>query len=458
MDDFFKNITNQEKPSTFFDEITSKNNEEIVVKERKEERERLRALISTRLANRLKNVNLFGTKNEKEIKKVEEMIAYIIKESSTFLPYHEQTEIIEEMVKEITSLGRIHHLMEDPSISEIMVNAYDEVWIEKGGKLVLTDVKFREEDEVLNLGRKIAGNIGRRIDNSSPTVDARLPDGSRVHIIIPPLAMKGTTITIRKFKQEKLGIEDLIKFGSITRKGAYFLVASVKARCNIIVSGGTGSGKTTTLNILSNAVPNDERIITIEDSAELQLSNDHVVKLESRPANAEGKGEYTIRFLIKDSLRMRPERVIVGEVRDGSAFDLMQACNTGHDGSMGTVHANNPDACVARLDNLILQAGFELPSKAIRELIGEAVDLIVQIQRMKDGSRKITHIAHVAGYDNEIGAVVTKNIFEWKLTGVVDGKLQGEFDYTGYEPDEELLEKFERYGQDFHSLVNSEVE
>ncbi|PGK51502.1 type II secretion system protein E [Priestia megaterium] len=334
MDDFFKNIHEKDN-ANFFDKIASQKNQEKVFKERKQEIERLRSLISTSLATRLQNMNLFGNKNLEEIARVEKMIRVIINESGTFLPHNERTALTQDMVKEITSLGRIHHLMEDPENSEIMVNSYNEVWIERKGKLIRTDTVFRDEDEVLNLARKIAGHIGRRVDTASPTVDARLPDGSRVHIIIPPLAMKGTTITIRKFKQEKLGIEDLIKFGSISRQAANFLVGAVKSRLNTIVSGGTGSGKTTTLNILSNAVPNDERIITIEDSAELQLNNDHVVKLESRPPNAEGHGEYTIRMLIKDSLRMRPERVIVGEVRDGSAFDLMQACNTGHDGSMG---------------------------------------------------------------------------------------------------------------------------
>jgi len=334
MDDFFKNIHEKDN-ANFFDKIASQKNQEKVYKERKQEIERLRSLISTSLATRLQNMNLFGNKNLEEIARVEKMIRVIINESGTFLPHNERSALTQDMLKEITSLGRIHHLMEDPENSEIMVNSYNEVWIERKGKLIRTDTVFRDEDEVLNLARKIAGHIGRRVDTASPTVDARLPDGSRVHIIIPPLAMKGTTITIRKFKQEKLDIEDLIKFGSISPQAANFLVGAVKARLNTIVSGGTGSGKTTTLNILSNAVPNDERIITIEDSAELQLNNDHVVRLESRPPNAEGHGEYTIRMLIKDSLRMRPERVIVGEVRDGSAFDLMQACNTGHDGSMG---------------------------------------------------------------------------------------------------------------------------
>jgi len=464
MDDFFKNIHQRpQKSDNFFDSIASQKNEEELSRRRKQEIERLKKLLSTRLAegDRLQNMNLFGNKNKKELQQIENIIAYIIQEetkSDNILRNFEKIKLIQDMLKEITSLGKIHHLMEDASISEVMINAYDEVWIESGGKLQRTDVIFDDEDEVLNLARKIASHVGRRIDNSSPTVDARLPDGSRVHVITPPLAMKGTTITIRKFKEDKLGIEDLIKFGSITRVAATFMVNAVKARCNTIVSGGTGSGKTTTLNILSNSVPNDERVITIEDSAELQLANDHVVKLEARPANSEGKGEYTIRMLIKDALRMRPERVIVGEVRDGSAFDLMQACNTGHDGSMGTVHANNPDACVSRLDNLIMQAGFKMENKAIRELIAQSVDLVVQIQRMKDGSRKITHISHVSHYDEVAGKVVVHNIFEYRLSGIVNGKVQGEMAYTGYVPSEDLLDKFERYGLDFHSLVNSEEE
>lgn len=439
--------------SDFFEAGALKKEEEELMKQRKKERNQLRSSISTQLANKTKNMDLFGTKDQGLINKIKGWISGIIKSSGTSLPIYEQNAIIEEMILEITSLGRIHDLMEDDEVSEVMVNAIDEVWIEKKGKLILTDIRFQDMEEVMSLARKIVGHIGRRIDNSSPIVDARLPDGSRVHIVIPPIAMKGVTITIRKFFQEKLGVEDLLKFGTISEQGARFLEGAVKSRANIIVSGGTGSGKTTTLNIMSNFVPNDERIITIEDSAELQLINDHVVKLESRPANAEGTGEITIRDLIKASLRMRPERVIVGEVRDGSCFDLMQACNTGHDGSMGTVHANNPDACIARMDNLILQAGFDLPAKFIRQLITEAVDIIVQISRLKDGSRKITHITEVVSYDVQTEQVITKNIFEWKMKGIKDGKLQGEFEYTGYVPTEGLMEKMERSNQDFYQLV-----
>lgn len=438
---------------SYFDKLASHKKEQEIKVNRAQERETVRSTISTQLANKTKDLNLFGNKDKETITMVKGWISDIIKATGTSLPIYEQTEIIEEMFLEITSLGKIHHLMEENDVSEIMINAPNEVWVERKGKLILTEDKFKNDDEVMQLARKIVGHVGRRIDNSNPIVDARLPDGSRVHIVIPPIAMKGVTITIRKFFTEKLGIEDLIKFGTISKQAAIFLEGLVKARANIIISGGTGSGKTTTLNIVSNFVPNDERIITIEDSAELQLNNDHVVKLESRPANAEGQGEVSIRDLIKASLRMRPERIIVGEVRDGSAFDLMQACNTGHDGSMGTVHANNPDACIARLDNLILQAGFDLPAKFIRQLIVDAVDVVVQISRLKDGSRKITHITEVVSYDTTTDKVLTKNIFEYKLTGIVNGKIQGEFIYTGYRPSETLMDKFERSNLNFDKLV-----
>lgn len=444
--------------SSYFDELAGGKKQKEIEKLRLLEREEVRSTISTQLANKTKDMDLFGTKDEKTIKQLTSWISDIIRETGTTLPIHEQKAIITEMLLEITSLGKLHALMEDPDISEVMVNAPDEVWVERHGKLVMTDVTFKNNDEVMQLARKIVGHVGRRIDNANPIVDARLPDGSRVHIVIPPISMKGVTITIRKFFQEKLGVEDLIKFGTLSPHAAKFLEGAVKARANIIISGGTGSGKTTTLNIVSNFVPNDERIITIEDSAELQLSNDHVVKMESRNSNAEGHGEITIRDLIKAALRMRPERVIVGEVRDGSCFDLMQACNTGHDGSMGTVHSNNPDACISRMDNLILQAGFDLPAKFIRQLIVDAVDIIVQIQKLKDGSRKITHITEVVKYDTHTEQVITENIFEYKLSGIIDGKVQGDFHYTGYVPTEALLDKFDKSNLDFYELVKRSEE
>ena len=441
--------------SDFYNKLSGKKSEEQDT-ERIKMKDYLRNKISTELAVKTAGMDLFGTTDKEVIRKVARWINEIIEKSEVNLPIYEQRKLTEEMLLDITSLGKIHNFMIDLSISEIMVNAPDEVWIERGGKLELTNVKFRDNEEVMDLARKIAGHVNRRVDNSSPIVDARLPDGSRVHIVIPPIAMKGVTITIRKFFQEKLGIQDLIKFGTISPKAALFLEAAVKSRTNVVVSGGTGSGKTTTLNIVSNFVPDDERIVTIEDSAELQLANPHVVKLEARPANQEGTGEVSIRHLVKASLRMRPERVIIGEIRDGAAFDLLQAMNTGHDGSACTVHSNNPDACVSRLANLVLQAGFELPDKAIKEIIASAVDIVIQITRLKDGSRKITHIAEVSSFDPETGKVHTNNIFEWKQTGIKDGKLVGKMIYTGYTPTEDLLDKFEKHGLDFFSYVEGE--
>lgn len=456
MGNFYDEASKEKNKKNFYDKLASQKKETEIKINREKEIEELRGIISTKLAEKTKDMDLFGNTDKETIEEVKSWISDIIIASNTNIPIHLQNKLISEMLLEITSLGKIHDLMQDPKVSEVMVNAPDEVWVERGGKLELSEEKFNHNDEVMQLARKIVGHVGRRIDNSNPIVDARLPDGSRVHIVIPPIAMKGTTITIRKFFQETLGINELINFGTVSEHGAKFLESAVKARCNIVVSGGTGSGKTTTLNIMSNFVPNDERIITIEDSAELQLINDHVVKLESRPANAEGKGAVTIQDLIKASLRMRPERVIVGEVRDGSALDLLQAMNTGHDGSMGTVHSNSPYECVGRLATLVLYAGYKIPDRAIKEQIAGAVDLIVQITRLKDGSRKITHISEVVEYNIEKEQIVTKNIFEWKLKKIEDKKLIGEFLFTGYRPTEALVDKFERHNIDFNALIKGE--
>lgn len=443
--------------SSFFYHSVVNPEEEKLKKSREDLKEKLRETISSKLAEHFKDENLFGTKNKETIRKVIHSITKIIDEEDVKLPSKDKKDLIRDVFLEITSLGKLHDLMEDESISEIMVNAPDEVWIERKGRLIRTDIVFRHNQEVTELAKKIVQHVGRRVDNTQPIVDARLPDGSRVHVVLPPIAMKGTTITIRKFSEDKLTINDLISFGTISPKAAKFIEDAVLARANIIISGGTGSGKTTTLNVCSNFVPDHERVITIEDSAELQLSCAHVVKLESRDANAEGKGAITIRDCIKASLRMRPERVIVGEVRDGSAFDLMQACNTGHDGSMGTTHSNSPDACTARLDNLILQAGFDLPAKFIRQTIADAVDIIVQISRLKDGSRKITHIAEVSHFNPETEKVITANIFEWRMTGTDEkGKMTGEFVYTGYEPTPNLRDKFEKHGLSYDLYSNQD--
>lgn len=420
-------------------------------RKRELERNRLKEEISTKLASRTKDMVLFGATDKQILKKIENDIDEILEMSNTMLPLSEQEKIKETMILEITGLGKIDYLMRNEKVSEVMINANDEVWIEQGGKLQRTDVVFEDDEEVLQLARKIVGFVGRRVDNNEPIADARLPDGSRVHIVLKGIALKGTTVTIRKFSKNKLTIKNLIAFGSIDEKSAEFLGAAVRGHANIIVSGGTGSGKTTTLNIVSNFVPDEERIITIEDSAELQLNNSHVVSLESRPKNAEGEGEVSIRDLVKASLRMRPDRVIVGEVRDGTAYDLLQAMNTGHDGSMATIHSNSPSNCVGRLSNLILQAGFDFPDRAIKEIVAESVDIIVQIKRLRDGSRKITNITEIAGFDGE--KVIVNDIFRWELEGIKDGKLQGRMKYTGYKISENLRDKFEQYGLDFDALV-----
>lgn len=323
----------------------------------------------------------------------------------------ERERVIEDIYNEVTGLGAIEDFVKDEQISEIMVNRHDQIYIEKNGKLIKTDVVFTDDDMVLRAIERIVLPLGRRIDESVPYVDARLPDGSRVNAIIPPLALDGPVLTIRKFSKRKLTIDDLVKFGSISREAADWLQQAVIRRKNIIVSGGTGSGKTTFLNVLSSFIPEDERIITVEDSAELQLAQEHVIRLEARPPNIEGRGAVTIRDLVKNCLRMRPDRIIVGECRSGEALDMLQAMNTGHEGSMTTVHANSPRDALSRIEVMVLMAGVELPLRAIREQIKSAVDIIVQQARQKDGSRKITTIAEVSGMEGD--TILLHNVFEY---------------------------------------------
>lgn len=374
---------------------------------------------------------------------VEDLMTQIAQEKSIQYSASRHRGVVDEILDDILGLGPIQEFFRDESVSEVMVNGPKQVYVERNGKLELTDKQFRNNDHVMHVIEKIVAPLGRRIDESSPMVDARLKDGSRVNAIIPPLALNGPTVTIRKFKKEKLQISDLVKFGTLTQKMADFIDACVKVRLNIVVSGGTGSGKTTTLNILSSFIPEDERIITCEDAAEIQLRQPHVVSLETRPPNIEGKGEVSMRDLIKNTLRMRPERVIVGECRGGETLDMLQAMNTGHDGSLTTGHANTPRDMLARLETMVLMSGMDLPVKAIREQIASAVNLIIQQSRLKDGSRKITHITEIQGMEGEV--VTMQDIFLFKQKGRDEnGKIIGSLEPTGIRP--KFMSKFAEYG------------
>ncbi len=398
--------------------------------------------LKTKLHNRLVS-EVFSKKGEMDNVSLEAEISLLIAEESVPMTRTEKQRFIDEMIAEIQGFGPIDPLLKDPSISEVMVNSPQLVYVERGGKLERSHVQFRDNEHVLRIIEKIVSPLGRRIDESSPMVDARLPDGSRVNAIIPPLALKGPCITIRKFSKDPLTIDDLIRFGTVTEEMAMFLRACVEARLNIVVSGGTGSGKTTTLNVLSSFIPSDERIVTIEDAAELQLRQEHVVTLETRAANIEGKGAITMRDLVKNSLRMRPDRIVVGEVRSGEALDMLQAMNTGHDGSLTTGHANSPRDMLRRLEVMVLMAGMDLPVRAIREQIASAVDLIVQQSRLKDGSRRITHITEVMGMEGE--QITLQDIFLFEEKGRNEqGRVVGRQTPTGIVPS--FIEKLQIAG------------
>ncbi len=352
-------------------------------------------------------------------------------------------QLVKEILDEALGLGPLEELLRDPDVSEIMVNGIDQVYMERGGKIVLTDHRFLTEDQLRAIIERIVAPLGRRIDEKSPMVDARLEDGSRVNAIIRPLAIDGPSVTIRKFSKTPLTVADLIRFGAFTPQMAQFFEASVLARQNVVISGGTGSGKTTFLNVLSSFIPADERIVTIEDSAELQLPQEHVVRLESRPPNIEGEGAVTIRDLVRNSLRMRPDRIVVGECRAGEALDMLQAMNTGHDGSLTTVHANTPRDALSRLETMSLMAGLDLPSRAIREQIGSAVDLVFQQTRLSDGSRRVTHVSEVTGREGDVFTMA--DIFLFKQTGLTpENKVLGQFVPTGMIP--KFIETLQRRG------------
>ncbi len=363
---------------------------------------------------------------------IEEMFSTVLAEENVILSRTERNVLFEQIVAEILGLGPLEPLLKDPALTEIMVNGAEEIYIEREGKIEKTSYKFESDEHVMRIIDRIVAPLGRRVDESQPYVDARLPDGSRVNVIIPPLSIVGPVITIRLFSKVPYTMEDLISFGTLTPEIAEFLEASVKSRLNVIISGGTGSGKTTTLNVLSGYIPNDERIITIENAAELQLQQEHVIPLESRLPNIEGKGEVTIRDLVVNSLRMRPDRIVVGEVRSGEALDMLQAMNTGHDGGMTTCHSNSPRDSLARLETMVLMAGTDLPHRAIREQISSALHLIVHQERLRDGSRKVVSITEVQGMEGDV--IVLQDIFVFEQTGFEDGRIVGRLRPTGVRP------------------------
>jgi pilus assembly protein CpaF len=376
--------------------------------------------------------------------KINEVINNILFENKRHLSLGDKQRACNSVMDEIFGYGPINILLNDPTVTEVMVNGPKSIFVERLGKIMKTDHTFRDDRHVMHIIDKIIAPLGRRVDESSPLVDARLPDGSRVNIIIPPLAIKGPSITIRKFSVDPLQLEDLISFGTLNGDMAKLLRSSVKGRINILVSGGTGSGKTTLLNVLSSFIPNDDRIVTIEDAAEVQLQQEHVVTLESRPANIEGKGRVTIRDLVVNSLRMRPDRIVIGEVRGGEALDMLQAMNTGHDGSLTTIHANTPRDSLSRLETMVMMSGMELPSRAIREQVASAIQLVVQIARLTDGTRKVTKITEIVGMESD--TITLQDLFVFRQDGFNErGGVVGKHVPTGIVPS--FLEKIKAQGE-----------
>ena len=405
----------------------------------------LRRRVHGRLIDELGSTLYDSDMAEAELKKlVFTKLEQAVAEERVPLSAADKQRLIESIANDVLGYGPIDPLLHDESVTEIMVNGPNSVYVERAGKAGLAPVKFLDEDHLRRVIEKIVAQVGRRIDESSPLCDARLPDGSRVNAVIPPLAIGGPFLTIRKFSKDPLGIEDLIGFGTLTPSAARFLQACIIGKLNVIISGGTGSGKTTTLNVMSSFIPEGERVITIEDAKELQLRQDHVLCMESRPANVEGKGEVSIRDLVKNALRMRPDRIVVGECRGGEALDMLQAMNTGHDGSLTTTHANTPRDAMTRIETLVMMAGYDMPVRAIREQMASAVDLVIQIGRQRDGSRKISHITEVQGLEGDV--IILQDIFLFDFAAGVseEGKLLGTLQPTGVRP--KFAEKLADHG------------
>jgi len=383
------------------------------------------ALIDTIDLSQLSKMDMDQAREE-----IRDIVNDIITVKNVVMSIAEQEELLEDICNDVLGYGPLEPLLARDDIADIMVNGAGRVFIEVKGKVVETDVRFRDNSQLLNICQRIVSQVGRRVDEASPICDARLPDGSRVNVIAPPLSIDGPALTIRKFKKDKLTLDQLVQFGTITPEGATILQIIGRVRCNVLVSGGTGSGKTTLLNCLTRYIDADERVITAEDAAELQLQQPHVVRLETRPPNIEGEGEITMRDLVRNCLRMRPERIIVGEVRGPEAFDLLQAMNTGHDGSMGTLHANSPREALSRIESMITMGGFSLPSKTLREMITSSIDVVVQAARLRDGSRRITHITEVLGMEGDV--VITQDLFVYEILGEdPNGRIIGRHRSTG---------------------------
>jgi len=379
---------------------------------------------------------------------IAQLVQRLIREEKILLNREETAALVSEVLDELKGYGPIEPLLKDPAVSDILCNTYNEVYVERFGLLEKTGARFRDDRHLMNVIDRIVSRVGRRVDESSPMVDARLPDGSRVNVIVPPLAIDGPILSIRRFAAHPLQAEDLVRLKALTPQMATFLAGCVKARLNILISGGTGAGKTTLLNMLSGFIPPNERIITIEDSAELQLQQPHVVRLETRPPNIEGVGMVAQRDLVRNSLRMRPDRIVVGEVRGGEAFDMLQAMNTGHEGSLSTIHANTPRDALIRLESMILTTGFELPQSAMRFMIASALDAIVQVSRLADGTRKVISVSEVAGMEGDV--ITLQEIFAFEKKGIdSDGKVQGHFRASGIRP--KFCEKLEIAGVDVPS-------
>ncbi|AYG57660.1 CpaF family protein [Rhizobium jaguaris] len=383
------------------------------------------ALIDTIDLSQLSKLDAEAAREE-----IRDIVNDIITIKNFAMSISEQEELLEDICNDVLGYGPLEPLLARDDIADIMVNGAGQTFIEVGGKTVESEIRFRDNAQLLSICQRIVSQVGRRVDESSPICDARLPDGSRVNVIAPPLSIDGPALTIRKFKKDKLTLDQLVRFGAITPEGATLLQIIGRVRCNVVISGGTGSGKTTLLNCLTNYIDRDERVITCEDTAELQLQQPHVVRLETRPPNIEGEGEITMRDLVKNCLRMRPERIIVGEVRGPEVFDLLQAMNTGHDGSMGTIHANTPRECLSRMESMIAMGGFSLPAKTVREIISTSVDVVIQAARLRDGSRRITQITEVIGMEGDV--IITQDLMRYEIEGEdANGRIIGRHMSTG---------------------------